>query len=262
MPSYGAVSQVGDGRLAPHVRESQEHAHLSSRKEVHDHGISVDIDREHGVDRGMCHALRHPWVWMILFTAFAMSASSALLRPLLAERVMRDLHRSVMFTAMLFSLWAVVRLFSESLSIALLPRCIGVRATGVVGFVFTVFAFHVLGKAEMTSLGFLIVAYGTGMGVVVTVTDLATTTRTDVDGVAHSLSLLASFTFGLGDVMGLVIGGYLFKARGSFEDVVQSWTGFLTVGCGIVTAPYVLGKLMQWCGMWRSGVDTEQRGDV
>lgn len=247
--SYGAVSSAVDDVRVSNAYDAVGHAPMG-RKEAISSVVLADVEREEDMDRGVWHALRHPWVWMILFTALATSASSTFLRPLLVEKVVKDLHGSVMFVGVLFSLWALVRLLSESISLTLLSRRIGVRAAGVVGFVVTVFGFHVLGKVGLLSVGFLIIAVGTGMGAVVTVTDLAITTRTDVDGVTHSLSLLASFTFVVGDVVGLIGGGYLYEVRGSFERSVESWTRFLTLGCAVVMTPYVLGKLVQWLGLW------------
>lgn len=222
-------------------------------KSEHSHGEvarTTDAAELEEYDPGVLYALRHPWVWMVLFTMMISAASVSFVRPVLTPRVTDDLGGSRMFGASLFSLAALVGVVSESLATAVLSPRVGIRSTVVLGLLICLAGFRLLARKAWIAAAVVLLIAGSSSSLVMTLTDLSQTTQVNVVGVSNSLNLLAAVTFSVGEIGGTLAAGVLYDARGSFEETVVVWSHFLAVACVIVVTPYLIGILLQCLNPW------------
>lgn len=237
MSAYGSTADYDNAAAKP-LRTTQPQAPDS------------DEEEEDEEDPGVLHALKHPWVWMVLFSMLVAASSASFLRPVLTPRITDELHGSRMFAASLFSLCALVGVVSESLAITVLSARLGIRNTVILGLLVCLGGFRILGEKSLISLAVILVVAGSSTSLVLTVTDLSQTTQVNVFGISNSLSLLAAFTFSVGEIIGTVVAGLLYDAYDSFEESVSKWSRFLVIACAIVLAPYLMGLFIQCLSPW------------
>lgn len=219
----------------------------------------ADPDEEDEEDPGLLHALRHPWVWMILFSLLVAASSASFLRPVLTPRVMDELQGSRLFAAALFSLCAFFGVVSEWLTAMVLSAKIGIRNTVILGLLVCLGGFRVLAEGSLIAVAVILIAAGSSTSLVLTVTDLSQTTQVRVSGISNSLSLLAAFIYSVGEIVGTVVAGVLYDTCESFEEAVARWYRFMVGACAIVLAPYLLGLFLQCLSPWMFLVSSRGR---
>lgn len=243
---YGAIAAIDDATAKP-LQATQHQAPEPEEEEE---------DEE---DPGVLHALKHPWVWMVLFSMLVAASSASFLRPILTPRITDELQGSRMFAASLFSLCALVGVVSESFAITVLSVRLGIRNTVILGLLVCLGGFRILGEKSLLSFAVILVVTGSSTSLVLTVTDLSQTTQVNVIGISNSLSLLAAFTFSVGEILGTVAAGLLYDAYGSFVESVARWCRFLVIACAIVLAPYLMGLFIQCLSPWMFLVTARRR---
>lgn len=95
------------------------------------------------------------------------------------------------------------------------------------------------------------------MATVTVIMKAADKTGVRVDGVSGAVSLLVFSSVTSKEVVGLTAGGYWRAVRSPFKGEVVGRRQFLVIGCVVVAAPFVRGKLIIWSGLGRFGVDHE-----
>lgn len=207
--------------------------------------------------RGPLFALKHPWVWVVLFSNVMMAASTGFLRVGVARAVDDGVGGGRMYAAGLFSLCAIVGVLSESLGTMLAGPRIGERKTTIGGILICVVGYGVLSKGWGLMAAAVLIAGGASAALVMTVTDLAKTTGIEVDGVVNCLSLMTGVMFGLGEIVGMIGGGWLYDLSGSFEKAAEVWHHLLGVGCALVMGAYAVGLVTHcmrpgtfWAFLW------------
>lgn len=209
--------------------------------------ISQFSSSEEPIDPGIAYVLRHPWVWFLLFCMLLSASSSAFLRPLLAYWIVVEKHGTAANAALLFSMIAFAGAIAQPVASAGLAPRIGIRSTVLLGLGVSLVGFHAL-TAEWKYAGVILVAVGASTSLVMSVCDLAITTKVQVSGEVNSLSLIAAATFSYGEITGTSLGGILWGLGNdrSFKSAVSMWSSFLSVVCVAIVSAYLLGLLVQW----------------
>jgi len=174
------------------------------------------------------------------------AASTSFLRPVLTPFVTDELNGSRLFAASLFSLSALVGVISESVATTFISARIGIRNTVVLGLLICLAGFRLLQEQSWLTLAIVLLVAGSSSSLVMTLTDLSQTTNVDISGISNSLSLLAAFTFSVGEILGTLGAGLLNDHQGSFQLAVSKWSHFLLIACVVVLAPYLIGLVAQF----------------
>lgn len=196
------------------------------------------LDLQDDRDPGLGHALRFPWVWITLFLAVIASSSTSFLRPILAPRLLHELHEPQIAVAALFSLCTLTATIAEGRMILLVMDWLGIRNSVFVGLLICFCGFRILLEGSRTVFPVCLIVLGSSAALTLTVLDLSLTTHIPTNKASNSLNLLAGFAFSVGEVIGMLVAGLCYDGGEGFVEAASKWYNFMCIAYVLAFIPY------------------------
>jgi MFS family permease len=182
--------------------------------------------------------------WLPMLAMFTAVASTVVLRPILAAHLVADEGKSVLTSAILFSIMSVCAIIADMAVTALDLAHLSRHSMIIFGLAMASLGFHLLRNPRYLYLAVVLVAVGANGSLVLTLGHLAEQSGMEQQGQHDVATFIAFMVFAFGEAVGLVVSGIFRDWLGSFAASMVAWSKLVLLVAVIMSLDLILG--MTW----------------